>query len=428
MNLALRNYPVKLESKFQDGSIHCICFNQQGTMLASGCSDGYCKVWDAQSMSIVHKMKCHISTVTSVSWSHNGRYLLSSGEDNKCVYWDLKENTQKWIKFSGTVLMAQMHPRNNRVFVATVSQEPALIVEITNEKIKRFYLPNYMKEKPNITPDTNNNSGGEESTSNNDSKGKRIIAGTNKGHLYLIDAEIRKSFGNTDVVVNVSDKTIRLYCLDENGIHNSELQFSETVNKDNWNQCCFNQGGDYVIGGSGKLAAHQIFIWDRRTTRLVQVLEGPNEQLIDLAQHPIQPTIVSADADGTIYTWATSHKENWGCVDPKFIEVDDNIEYEEGEDEFDLIFDDNSDGGDDDDDDGEMMVMMSEKIKKKKERESIEQGDDNNDNDESEELIDVLSIDKPTRSDSSDCDDDDDDDGDVDVDNVDNVDNEIMNN
>ncbi|CAJ0825759.1 2484_t:CDS:10 [Entrophospora sp. SA101] len=373
MNLALRSpfeldYPVKLESKFQDGSIHCICFNQQGTMLASGCSDGYCKVWDAQSMSIVHKMKCHISTVTSVSWSHNGRYLLSSGEDNKCVYWDLKENTQKWIKFSGTVLMAQMHPRNNRVFVATVSQEPALIVEITNEKIKRFYLPNYMKEKPNITPDTNNNSGGEESTSNNDSKkGKRIIAGTNKGHFHLAIRNISISRNGKDVVVNVSDKTIRLYCLDENGIHNSELQFSETVNKDNWNQCCFNQGGDYVIGGkfvnfgsdemsSGKLAAHQIFIWDRRTTRLVQVLEGPNEQLIDLAQHPIQPTIVSADADGTIYTWATSHKENWGCVDPKFIE-----------------------------------------IKKKKERESIEQGDDNNDNDESEELIDVLSIDKPTQ-------------------------------
>ncbi|CAJ0762523.1 15058_t:CDS:10 [Entrophospora sp. SA101] len=357
MNLALRNYPVKLESKFQDGSIHCICFNQQGTMLASGCSDGYCKVWDAQSMSIVHKMKCHISTVTSVSWSHNGRYLLSSGEDNKCVYWDLKENTQKWIKFSGTVLMAQMHPRNNRVFVATVSQEPALIVEITNEKIKRFYLPNYMKEKPNITPDTNNNSGGEESTSNNDSKkGKRIIAGTNKGHFHLAIRNISISRNGKDVVVNVSDKTIRLYCLDENGIHNSELQFSETVNKDNWNQCCFNQGGDYVIGGkfvnfgsdemsSGKLAAHQIFIWDRRTTRLVQVLEGPNEQLIDLAQHPIQPTIVSADADGTIYTWATSHKENWGC-----------------------------------------------------ERESIEQGDDNNDNDESEELIDVLSIDKPTQA------------------------------
>ena len=56
---------------------------------------------------------------------------------------------------------------------------------------------------------------------------------------------------NRFIAVNISDKTIRLYGLGDEKIDISpELQFAETVNKDNWNQCCFSQNGDYLIGGS----------------------------------------------------------------------------------------------------------------------------------------------------------------------------------
>jgi len=55
---------------------------------------------------------------------------------------------------------------------------------------------------------------------------------------------------NRAVAVNISDKTIRIYGLDDEGMDiKSELQFAETVNKDNWNQCCFSQNDDYLIGG-----------------------------------------------------------------------------------------------------------------------------------------------------------------------------------
>ena len=73
-------------------------------------------------------------------------------------------------------------------------------------------------------------------------------------------------------MVNVSDKTIRLYCLDENGIYNSELQFSETVNKDNWNQCCFNQGGDYVIGGKSIVSVMVVVVVSHRTISIIVII------------------------------------------------------------------------------------------------------------------------------------------------------------
>ncbi|CAB4489917.1 unnamed protein product [Rhizophagus irregularis] len=398
MNLELRSpfesdYPAKLEATVRDGPVRCISFNKRGTMLAGGCSDGYCIVWDFQSMSIIRKMRCHVNSVTSVSWSRNGRCILSSGEDHKCVYWDITKGTQKWIRFDGPVLMAEMHPRNNSIFVASIYQDsPGLhLTRITAAvKKQRIQLFIYSNNTPIYSKTV---------VCRYDKRGNRILTGTNKGYLNVIDPNTRRILDNPKlshlsirnisvsrngkvIAVNISDKTIRLYGLDDERIDiNPELQFAETVNKDNWNQCCFSQNGDYLIGGSGKLAAHEIFIWDRRTTRLVQVLQGPNETCVDLAQHPIQPIIISVDMEGTMYTWTTRHKEDWVCWDPAFKEIDDNIVYEEREDEFDFV---------------------SEEEAEYSQNNQMKQDEDE---DEDEE-IDVVTVDKPARSDSSDMEDD----------------------
>ncbi|CAG8814711.1 7116_t:CDS:1, partial [Gigaspora rosea] len=52
----------------------------------------------------------------------------------------------------------------------------------------------------------------------------------------------------------------------------------------------------------------------------------------DLAQHPIQPIIVSVDEQGAMHTWTTRHNEDWVNWDPAFKEIHDNIAYEERED------------------------------------------------------------------------------------------------
>ncbi|CAG8684698.1 24184_t:CDS:2, partial [Gigaspora rosea] len=59
---------------------------------------------------------------------------------------------------------------------------------------------------------------------------------------------------------------------------------------------------------------YQIFIWNIRTIKFVQTLQGPYENLVALAQHSIQPIINLA-----------------------FKEIHDNIAYEEREDEFDIV-------------------------------------------------------------------------------------------
>jgi len=79
-----------------------------------------------------------------------------------------------------------------------------------------------------------------------------------------------------------------------------------------------------------------------------------------------------------MYTWTTRHKEDWVCWDPAFKEIDDNIVYEEREDEFDIVSE-------------EETEYLRSQVK--------------TDEDEDEE-IDVVTVDKPARSDSSDIEDD----------------------
>ena len=40
---------------------------------------------------------------------------------------------------------------------------------------------------------------------------------------------------------------------------------------------------------------------------------------------------------GTIHIWATNYQENWSAFAPDFKELEENIDYEEREDEFDIV-------------------------------------------------------------------------------------------
>jgi len=92
------------------------------------------------------------------------------------------------------------------------------------------------------------------------------------------------------------------------------------------------------------------------------MLEGPKDELVDLAWHPVRPVVASVSTQAHIYIWATNYQENWSAFAPDFKELEENIEYEEREDEFDII--------------------MEEEAKRLQEGEDIE--------------VDVTTVDKPT--------------------------------
>jgi len=53
--------------------------------------------------------------------------------------------------------------------------------------------------------------------------------------------------------------------------------------------------------------------------------------------HPTRPVIASIATSGDIHIWHTSSPDNWAAFAPGFEELEENIEYDEREDEFDIV-------------------------------------------------------------------------------------------
>ncbi|PWN48279.1 WD40 repeat-like protein [Violaceomyces palustris] len=113
-------------------------------------------------------------------------------------------------------------------------------------------------------------------------------------------------------------------------------KFQDLVNRTPWNGVGFSGDSEYVMGGAANKAAHNVYIWDRASSSLVKILEGPREPLIDVDWHPTRPMLASVSTSGAVYLWLTPVAEIWSAYAPGFEELEENVEYEEREDEFDL--------------------------------------------------------------------------------------------
>ncbi|KAG0227251.1 hypothetical protein BGW42_003096, partial [Actinomortierella wolfii] len=391
MNLELldpfeQDFPEVIEDTLEDGPAVIVKFNRRGTLLAAGCSDGRIVVWDFDTRGVARSLVGHVKTVTSLSWSRNGRLLLSSSLDWSCIVWDLLTGTKlHTIRFDTAVFNAQFHPKINNVFIAVLHQEKPVLVDF-KDGIKRYPIPpdkddgddqndeQQENDEAVATPPPSSSLTSTASAANTqigwtlvarfDHYGKRIYTGTNRGMMRVYDAESREllyefrvttsaikhiqfSRRGKEFVVNSNDRIIRLFGIKMDNDQSSgagqhqppELlhKFQDLVNRNQWNQCCLSSDADYVIGGSGHQAEHNIYIWDKLGGNLVKILEGPKEPLEDLAWHPVRPIVASVSSYGTIHIWATNYQENWSAFAPDFKELEENVDYEEREDEFDIV-------------------------------------------------------------------------------------------
>ncbi len=53
--------------------------------------------------------------------------------------------------------------------------------------------------------------------------------------------------------------------------------------------------------------------------------------------HPTRPVIASVTVSGDIHIWQTTSPDNWAAFAPGFEELEENVEYDEREDEFDIV-------------------------------------------------------------------------------------------
>lgn len=248
------------------------------------------------------------------------------------------------------------------MFCCALYEDVPYLVDISTPKTIKRLLPTAPKRAPTTDPDA------DEKRAVQDTKqlttasvfthsGDFIITGTSKGWVNLISSTtletvysarltngcityIRLTSSGRNMVLNSSDRIIRSVLLPD-VINPAEItlavehKFQDVVNRLLWNHVTLSGDGDYVAAST--YHNHDIYIWERSLGSLIKILEGPKEELGICEWHPTRPLVAAVGLEtGRIYIWATTSPQRWSALAPDFVEVEENVEYEEREDEFDI--------------------------------------------------------------------------------------------
>lgn len=343
-----------------------IKYNHNGDYLAAGLHNGRIAIIDYETNGVIRLLKNqHSRAITSLDWSTCGRYLISSSRDWKINLWDLSTcKVIRTLTLGSAIWSCLLNPKNHFQFTASLFEDNPIFVDISNPQSPEIHPFDTVKEEYDE----------EEGNSKIDRKhytlvtifhpeGEFIIAGTSKGVLNIVSMEtleIIKSFKlttsnikniiisrqNNKMAVNSSDRIIRQITLpnlssidssDWDDYFEVEQKYQDVVNRLQWNSIAFNFSGEYLIA-SALGSSHDIYMWETSMGSLIKILEGPKEELYDVTWNYKKCCIGATGLDtGTIYVWSIIIAPKWSALAPDFVEVEENIDYEEQEDEFDIV-------------------------------------------------------------------------------------------
>lgn len=380
MNLELlesfgQNFPEDFDGTLDCISIAVTCaFNRRGTLLAVGCNDGRIVIWDFLTRGIAKVISAHVHPVCSLSWNRNGHKLLSASTDNNVSLWDiLTGECEKTYRFPSPILKIQFHPRNSSMFlVCPLKHAAVLMIDSKHQTIP-------LDEESDLNIVASFDRRGDHIYTGN-AKGRVLVFSTHKLNL-IASFRVTTGTSNTTAIksiefarrgncflVNSADRIIRVYesgevlACGKDGEPEPIQKLQDLVNKTLWKKCCFSGDGEFIVAGSAR--QHSLYIWEKSIGNLVKILHGTKgELLLDVVWHPVRPIIASISS-GVVSIWAQNQVENWSAFAPDFKELDENVEYEEKESEFDIEDEDKeveeTKGGDNED--GEVDVTTVDPI------------------------------------------------------------------
>ncbi|KAF8075966.1 WD40 repeat-like protein [Lyophyllum atratum] len=337
-------------------------FDPSGRYIGVGGTSGAAAIWDLETRARIRWLEGHVKAVTSLDWSSSSRWVLTSSKDWNVIKWDLASKCDpiqrhSTIRFDGPVVSASFHPRNSNIILALLSSGEAFVSDLRKDQRSRVELCEVQDESDSEEHSSRLRS--MMTVARFDPSGKHIFVGTSSGSILVFNARTKTMIARHKItgagtmkgldfaksgrrlVTNSSDRTLRQFNLPIYPPPNADGEFIdeelEPTHRRQWYGMSYSPDGEWLAGGAADPATHKIYIWDiSNDGQFASALDGGREPLVHLHWHPSKSSIASTTNHGNILIWHCPNPERWGAFAGGFEEVDENVEYEEKEDEFDI--------------------------------------------------------------------------------------------
>ncbi|KAF9652158.1 WD40 repeat-like protein [Thelephora ganbajun] len=378
-------YPTAVQTSLSANAIFAR-FDPSGRFIATAQHQGSALIWDMDSKNAIRWLEGHVKPLTSMDWSRNSKYLLTTSKDWNAIVWDIETAAEvdpcqrkRTVRFDAPVVSGSFHPKNCKILLILLSTGEAFIVDLRKGHAGRFELYD-QHEGDDQRPAAF-------TVVHFDPIGRYVFVGTSNGSILVFHsrtktllarhkvtgAGIMRGFaftkGGRRLTTNSSDRVLRLFYLPtypsppassttpsqpstpnpqivnqiqpESQVLEQEFEpvhrFHDPITKTAWHTMSYSPDGDWLAGGAADPANHKIYIWDiQHNGQFTTTLDGGREPLVHVDWHPSKPMIASTTSQGTVLVWHYPTPERWGAFAGGFEEVDENVVYEECEDEFDI--------------------------------------------------------------------------------------------
>jgi WD40 repeat protein len=273
--------------KGHSDSVSSISFSENGKFLASGSGDKTVIVWDVDSGKEFRKLEGHSAWVTSVSFFGN-QNIASGSQDYTTRIFNMETNKVKILKKQNKKISSVSFSTDGRYLVTGDYNHDVLIWNVDNAELFRE-LRGHTKIVNSVCFSPN---------------GRYVASGSNDATVRIwnvVDGNDRKLEGHTDWVLSVSfspdgryvasgcrDKTVRIWDIDSGNEVNKLEGHTDWVTS-----VSFSKNGQYIASGSRDNTV-RIYKFDNTSSVLPdKVLKSQQQRILQLQQSLSKPPLTT---------------------------------------------------------------------------------------------------------------------------------------